>query len=49
MINYITEDLSESEAIALTKTFTRLEEYFKSFLNTLIALIHEQILKPPQI
>lgn len=31
MINYITEDLSESEAIALTKTFTRLEEYFKSF------------------
>ncbi len=31
MINYITEDLSEDEAVSLTKTFTRLEEYFKSF------------------
>ena len=31
MINYITDGLSEAEAVALTKTFTRLEEYFKSF------------------
>ena len=31
MINYITDGLSEAEAVALTKTFTRLEEYFNSF------------------
>lgn len=30
MINYITEDLSEDEAKVLTKTFMRLENYFKS-------------------
>ena len=30
MIKHITDDLSEDEAAVLIKTFTRLEDYFKS-------------------
>jgi hypothetical protein len=30
MIKHITGDLSEDEAAVLIKTFTRLEDYFKS-------------------